>query len=219
MSTATLTASANHISSSGTINYYNGSANYAILSDSDDNTFLSCAGSSAYVLMPVYGTTPSDIGSVTAIQINIRTVHTTKGDISDVYKLQLFKSNGTTAISSEITIAPFTIATSIANYSFNPSVTLSGQSDWNDCCLKITTDSGTVGTLVHEASVGITYTPETSSDEFNYTATGELTLGEKSVFKVTFDLVTIIYNNNLNYNFIINAFKSRTILKSHMRIY
>lgn len=218
MSTATLVPSANHIASSGTIAYTNGSANYTVMSDANDSSYMTETGIGSYALLPIYGSVPGDIGTVTAISITIRTAHQIKGDVSDIAYLQLFKSDGTTAISSQITVTPGSITTSIANYTFYPTVTLSGQSDWNNVHLKITSDGGTAACYIYEASVAITYT---ASNAYYYSGSNGVSFNNGIIsFKIIAGLLTITFSNpNLNYNFSIEAFKSRTTLQAHMKIY
>ena len=149
--------SANQSFSAGTITYTGGSSNYTNLNDSSDATYVQFAGSDSYASYPLTDT-PSDMGTVTAVTIRLREARgSAKGDYGTLASVQIFKSNGSTAITSSATA---TDSTSITNFDIVPStINFTDKTSWDGAVLKILQGPGTgAGIIIYEAYVTITYT-------------------------------------------------------------
>lgn len=155
MATGTLRASG-AATVSGTLTYTGGSGDYTVLNDASDSTYGNLSGTSANALWPILTGLPVDIATVTAISVTLRLARQSKGDVKNITSLQLFKADGTTAISGSVAVSGQTA--SAANYTVAPSVTLTGQSDWNEVQIKLLSDTGTLAVKVYEITVTITYT-------------------------------------------------------------
>lgn len=168
MATGTLTVSGNHVYSLGTISYIGGSTNYTCLNDADDNTYALCGGSNGYVTWPLTDTV-SNMSTITDVTINMRMGEFgAKGDQVQFAGVQIFKSDGTTAITSNCTAA----SGFAANFNLTPSsIFYTDKTSWDGAVVKCLNDAGSDGSIAYyELSVSITYT--TSSSIYNQTGSG-----------------------------------------------
>lgn len=155
MPTSVLTASG-AATVSGTLTYTGGAGNHTVLSDSSDATLANLSGASANVLWPMLTGVPTDIATVTGISISLRLARAAKGDVKNITSVQLFRADGTTAISASAAVS--TQTASAATYTVTPSVSLSSQAAWNEVRIKLLSDSGTAIARIFEISITITYT-------------------------------------------------------------
>ena len=101
---------------------------------------------------------PSDLDTVTAVTINIRERQSSaKGDFGDIASIQIFKSDGTTAITSSVT---YTDTTTITTYNLTPStINYTDKTSWDGAVIKILQNSGSgAGIIVYDVDIDITYT-------------------------------------------------------------
>ncbi len=98
---------------------------------------------------------PSDLGTVTACTIKVRTADSAKGRA--LTKARIFQSDETTALTAEAT---WTGSTTITTYTLNPSLTgATDKSSWDGARLMIGSSAATGGTAALLATqVEITYT-------------------------------------------------------------
>lgn len=158
MGSAVLHPSGATVLHSGTESYTGGAADHTNLADADDATLyrVTDATGNGYFVFPL-GSIPGNIDAVTGIDIFVRGIRNTKGDFADIDTIQIVKSDGTTAISSLVSASALSALPT--EFTYSPSVTLSGQSDWNDAHIRIDNDGGTsTGPGYYEISVTITYT-------------------------------------------------------------
>ena len=146
-----------YVGNGGGAYYTGGSANYTNLTDASDVSLLVLQSANNYVSYPL--TDALDILSVTAATVNIRCRNgIVKGDFAKLESVQIFASDGTTAVTS-IANQSSTITATTYNLTFS-SITLDDITSWNGAVVKVKIDGGTgVGILVYELSVDITYTP------------------------------------------------------------
>jgi prophage DNA circulation protein len=138
--------------SSGTTNLYSN------LIDASDSTYVQTANTGNVTGFWTMGTVlPSDFGTVTAVSIAVRLAQTGKGSSRDWASVQLFQSNGSSALTSSSTITDTSLTT---NYTYAPSIVDSLASHWLNFTLGLTQTTGTSTTpRVYEASVTVTYIP------------------------------------------------------------
>ena len=173
MATATLTISANHSFSSGGITYIGGATNYTVLNDSNDSTSSLNSGANGYGSWPLTDTA-LNLGTVTSVTINLRMGEFGgKGDQVRFAGAQIFKSDGTTAITSNCTASSGLIAT----FNLTPaSIFYTDKNSWDGAVIKLLNDVGTQGSMAYyELSVDITYSTTTLS--YNITGSGGILLG------------------------------------------
>ena len=158
MATTNKAPSGDHSFSSGTITYTGGSANYTNLTDASDASYVWYAGGSAYASWPLVDM-PSDLSVVTAVTINIREARGgSKGDRAVLQSVQIFKSDGTTAITSSVTATDTTTPTT---FNLTPStINYDDKTSWDGAVVKVLQNTGTgIGIRVYKLDVDITYTP------------------------------------------------------------
>lgn len=136
--------------------------NYANLIDSSDSTFVQTNGASTERLYNL-SDTPVDLVTVTAVNVNLRMSQKEDGTIDDFKSAQIFKSDGSTAITSIMEASGLT--GTIADYDLVP-VTLSytDKTSWDGALLKLIKNAlaeggPDQGIRYYEASVDLTYTP------------------------------------------------------------
>ena len=157
MATTNKAPSANQSFSSGTITYPGGSGNYTNLTDASDASYAQFAGASSYASWPLVDM-PSDLSVVTAVTINIREAQGSKsGDFGNLSSVQIFKSDGTTAITSSVTA---TDSTTITTFNLTPAtISFTDKTSWDGAVIKVLQDGGTgTGIRVYKLDVDITYT-------------------------------------------------------------
>jgi hypothetical protein len=105
--------------------------------------------------------TPSELNAVTAVVINIRMAQKSGGSVDDFYRAQIFKSDGSTAITSAIGAAALT--GTITNYNLTPaSILVTDKASWDGAVLKLlknNMDEGgsAKGIRIYKVDVDITY--------------------------------------------------------------
>lgn len=176
-----LIPTANQSFSSGTVTYYGGSTNYTNLFDSSDSTYFQLTGGDAYASYPLTDT-PSNLNAVTAVTITIKGLRANKGDYASLDYVQIFKSDGSTAITSSATA---TLTTTATTYNITPStINYSDKTSWDGAVLKIKQNYGTGGGItIYEAKVAITYTL-TGGEVYNNTMSGGIVVGASAVVGV-----------------------------------
>jgi hypothetical protein len=157
MATTNKAPSGTYSFSSGTIAYTGGSANYTNLTDSSDASYAQFTGGNSFASWPLVDM-PSDLSVVTAVTINIREAQgSSKGDFGNLSSVQIFKSDGTTAITSSVTA---TDSTTITTFNLTPStISFTDKTSWDGAVIKVLQDVGTgTGIRVYKLDVDITYT-------------------------------------------------------------
>lgn len=180
MASSTLTVSGNHSYSSGTITYTGGSSNYTVMNDASDSTYALVTVSNGYGSWPLTDTA-SNLGTVTAVTINLRMGEFgLKGDQITFAGAQIYKSDGTTAITSNCT------ATSgfIANFSLTPSsIFYTDKTSWDGAVLRLKNSSNIDGGMAYyEVSVDITYS--VAATTYNETGSGGAIAGGAGSVKI-----------------------------------
>ena len=156
MTTINRAPSANHSFSGGTVAYTGGSADYTNLTDSDDGTYASLDGSSAYGSWPLVDM-PAELGTVTGVVINIREAQSSSfGDFAQLQSVQIFKSDGSTALTSSVTATDTTTPTT---FNLTPAtIHFSDKTSWNGAVVKVLQDPGSdAGIRIYKLDVDITY--------------------------------------------------------------
>jgi len=157
MATTNKTISGTYSFSSGTITYTGGSANYTNLTDASDASYAQFDGESSFASWPLVDM-PSDLVTVTAVIINIREAQgSNKLDFGSLSSVQIFKSNGTTAITSAVTATDTTTPTT---FNLTPAtIHFADKTSWDGAVIKVLQDVGTdTGIRVYKLDVDITYT-------------------------------------------------------------
>lgn len=149
---------------------------YASINDTSDTTYIKTATASTPAVFTL-ADMPSDLINVGAVSVTLRLKHTSsKGDILSMGAVQIFKSDGTTALTSSVVPASSTTLTDVV---ITP--TLQGVYDktsWDGAVIKLTSGVGSAGEVqIYEVSASITYnttaittTPTVSSASYNFDA-------------------------------------------------
>jgi hypothetical protein len=164
MATTNKAPSGTYSFSSGTIAYTGGGANYTNLIDANSGSYAQFTGANSFASWPL-ADMPSDLSVVTAVTINIREAQgSSKGDFGNLSSVQIFKSDGTTAITSSVTATDTTTPTT---FNLTPStISFTDKTSWDGAVIKVLQDGGTgTGIRVYELNVDITYTASTTATE------------------------------------------------------
>jgi hypothetical protein len=157
MATTNKAPSGTYSFSSGTIAYTGGSANYTNLTDASDASYAQYDGGDSFASWPLVDM-PSDLATVTGVTINIREAQgSNKMDFGSLASVQIFKSNGSTAITSSVTATDTTTPTT---FNLTPAtIHFTDKTSWDGAVIKVLQDSGTdTGIRVYKLDVDITYT-------------------------------------------------------------
>ena len=202
---------------------------YANLIDGSDSTFVQTNGESTERLYNL-SNTPGDLVTVTSVTVNLRMSQKVDGIIDDFQSAQIFKSDGTTAITSLMEAAQSTpsavLTGTITNYALVP-VTLSytDKTSWDGALLKLIKNALSEGgpdqgIRYYEAGVDLTYTatepPTPNSGTVGVENTPELILYFDGIYslaaatgQVVYSIGNMVsnstaYSNNDTYGFINN---------------
>ena len=145
--------------SSPTIAYVGGGTDYTVLSDASDTSYVTHVGANSFSSWPL-DDMPSTLGTVTGVTVNIRAkVSSTKGDYLNLQSVQIFKSDGSTAITDVMAQAA---TGTIATYNLTAStISYADKTSWDGAVCKVLSNAGTAGSLwTIELDVDLTYTPK-----------------------------------------------------------
>src|SRR5579872_2371700 len=149
------------ISSSGCAIIGGSASDHAAISDGSDSTSIEFTCGTPSNCVVGLSATAADFSTPSAWAGSFRVAQS--GKHPDVLTAQIFKSDGTTALTNQVTLSTTTTITTLT-----PSFTIQGSPTKADCDgarLKITTDGSGVNDTtidVYEASDTLTYTPSAS---------------------------------------------------------
>ena len=205
MATATLTISANHSFSSGGITYIGGATNYTVLNDSNDSTYSLNSGANGYGSWTLTDTA-LNLDTVTSVTINLRMAELGSGDQVRFAGAQIFKSDGTTAITSNCTASS---TGSIADYNLTASsIFFADKDSWDGAVIKLLNSSNIDGGIAfYKISVDIVYGNDYDllynfgileiPDELNNGAFSDILTGNKESIIGELKPIPIVINRKL----------------------
>lgn len=162
------------------LNGPSGSVNSAIDNDNDIISYISSDGSVGHTAKVSYGLFPAEIGTVTGVKVQVVQSSADVKNGTGFVRLRWYKSDGTTALTNEVT----TTANGIPFYKSEHTFTITGgttRNDWNGAVLQITSD-GTADEDPATINVGwlraeITYTANSVNVTPAYPAAGQNLVG------------------------------------------
>lgn len=138
----------------------NGGTSFANLTDASDATYIQMNGVS-FAASYDLSDCPGDLATVTGVAINLRMAQKVNGTVDNFESVQIFESDGTTALTSAAT--GVTLTGTITDYTLFPATIYStDKATWDGAIITITKNADNEGgpdkgIRIYECSVTVNY--------------------------------------------------------------